>query len=257
MMSTSKQYNVVVSGRVLEGYELEHALTDFADKFKLGPEKARKLLESATPVSVKKGVDLNTANSYQKAIESTGLESTVEPCLNQSLSSDPTLQTVYNAPSAAVSQDVERMEFGGWLKVFQVLHIITLAFAVLAFIAGVGLSMLEEVSEELGAELLVGLIEVVPVLVFNLLILLVVKNRDKTTPRKISAYLNFKLIGTIAVYWLLNVFYYDHIELSAGEELGQSIGMLLSIGYCWAWIIYFKRSKRVAGYYCEPLSSVE
>ena len=67
----SNTYNVVLTGDLLDGYELSEVVAALAALFKLSPEKVELMLAHA-PKHIKTSVDEMTANKFKKAIEKAG-----------------------------------------------------------------------------------------------------------------------------------------------------------------------------------------
>jgi len=72
------QFNVVLSGTIAEGYDLESVVSSLAARFKIEVAKAAGLLKGR-PSVVKKGVDRATADQLCAAILKLGAQATVEP----------------------------------------------------------------------------------------------------------------------------------------------------------------------------------
>lgn len=70
---SNSQFDVIVTGKLLEGANLESATTALAQLFKITPERAAQLLSEA-PKVIKAGLDSATAEKYKAAIERLGLE---------------------------------------------------------------------------------------------------------------------------------------------------------------------------------------
>ena len=285
-MSLEDQFNVYITGEAIDGYDLASAQESFAAKFKLATEKMDRVFQSPMPFTIKKGIDSKSANAYLKAIHSMGLDAHIEavPALKVSVdtmtlvsqedhqkhldaapqvtasksydsvveakeTSGVALEVLYDAPDSALSEEDGQVRLGGWLRFFQVINVLSLAFATLLFFAGVILTVMEGFDQKGLIEVLVSLIESLPVIVFCVLILRMLSDRSEDVPRRISIYLNFKFLATIGVFWILTVFHYSEIEQPKEIALGRNIGMVLTMLYCWIWMFYFKRSKRVKEYY--------
>jgi hypothetical protein len=69
----NKKYNVVITGKVIDGYDLESVKRNVAEKFKI-PDKNIDRMFSGRPFVVKKNVDWNTARKYHGILKSAGAE---------------------------------------------------------------------------------------------------------------------------------------------------------------------------------------
>lgn len=74
----SAQFNVVISGTVAEGHDLNSVISSLAARFKIEVARAAALLKGQ-PSVVKKGVDRTTAEQLCAAIVQLGAQATVEP----------------------------------------------------------------------------------------------------------------------------------------------------------------------------------
>jgi uncharacterized protein (TIGR00266 family) len=74
----SAQFNVVLSGTVADGRDLNSVISSLAARFKIEVERAAGLLKGQ-PSVVKKGVDRATADNLCAAIVQLGAQATVEP----------------------------------------------------------------------------------------------------------------------------------------------------------------------------------
>ncbi|MES9993025.1 MAG: BPSS1780 family membrane protein [Candidatus Thiodiazotropha sp.] len=75
----SEVYKVVYTGELKPGTNQALIIALFSDKFKLGPEKAEKLIVSGRSATLKKDVDLEKAQKYQEALEKLGLIIELDP----------------------------------------------------------------------------------------------------------------------------------------------------------------------------------
>ncbi len=70
-------YSIILNGNVLDGFNAEESQDKLAKLFKVQPNVAKKML-SGNSVTVKKGVDLDVAEKYIKALESAGAKCHIE-----------------------------------------------------------------------------------------------------------------------------------------------------------------------------------
>jgi uncharacterized membrane protein/ribosomal protein L32 len=75
----SEVYKVIYTGKLKPGTERNRIVSLFSEKFKLGPEKAEKLIISGRPVTLKKDIDLEKAEKYQEALEKLGMIIELDP----------------------------------------------------------------------------------------------------------------------------------------------------------------------------------
>jgi uncharacterized membrane protein len=75
----SEVYKVIYTGKLKPGANQDRIIALFSDKFKLGPEKAEKLIISGRPVTLKKDIDLDKAEKYQESLEKLGLIIELDP----------------------------------------------------------------------------------------------------------------------------------------------------------------------------------
>lgn len=67
----SNQYDVILTGDLVDGFQLPEVIAALATLFNVPPERAKSMLEKA-PKAIKKGVDELTANKFKRAIEKAG-----------------------------------------------------------------------------------------------------------------------------------------------------------------------------------------
>ncbi len=75
----SEVYKVIYTGELKPGTDQAKIITLFSEKFKLGPEKAQKLIKSGRSATLKKDIDLEKATKYQEALEKLGLVIELDP----------------------------------------------------------------------------------------------------------------------------------------------------------------------------------
>lgn len=68
-----EHYQVIYTGQLRLGTEIEEAIADFCHRFKVSEEKAAKLLSSAREVVLKKSLEKQKAEKYLQALESVGM----------------------------------------------------------------------------------------------------------------------------------------------------------------------------------------
>ncbi|MES9814757.1 MAG: BPSS1780 family membrane protein [Candidatus Thiodiazotropha sp.] len=75
----SEVYKVIYTGKLKPGTNQDRVIALFSEKFKLGPDKAEKLIISGKPVTLKKDIDLEKAEKYQESLEKLGLIIELDP----------------------------------------------------------------------------------------------------------------------------------------------------------------------------------
>ncbi|HEY0683045.1 MAG TPA: TIGR00266 family protein [Steroidobacter sp.] len=100
----SAQFNVVLSGTVVDGHDLDSVIGSLAARFKLEMARAAGLLKGQ-PSVVKKGVDRATAEQLCAAIIQLGAQATVQPAAASAVASVPAASAPQpqQAPAAVAS----------------------------------------------------------------------------------------------------------------------------------------------------------
>lgn len=266
-MFRENRFNVYLTGETLNGKSFGLCLIIFCKKFNLSGVQAKKIRVAEMPFRVKNGVSHDKAKALADTINAIGLKTSIEPELVEvdkvispltmeeeksfgfSESKNLVKKSPHSTPESILLPDNKRASFGGWLRVFQVLNILALGLSVGLFIVGVVFSLLQHSVPEDGMLLLIGFIEILPVVIFNVLILRNVTKTKDSIPRKIRSFLNLKFTATMGVYWALYFLYYSNAEQSAEESIARLLGLVITMIYCWGWMFYFKKSKRVNDYY--------
>ncbi|MCG7903797.1 MAG: hypothetical protein JAY60_15400 [Candidatus Thiodiazotropha weberae] len=81
----SEVYQVIYSGKLQPYADESRLVMLFSEKFKLGQEKAQRLINGGRPIALKKDLDLEKALKFQESLEKLGMVITLDP--------DPDLQT--------------------------------------------------------------------------------------------------------------------------------------------------------------------
>jgi len=76
-MTDSATYNVVLSGNLVSGFEMEQVVNAFARLFKLPPEKASRIIGSQ--FVIKRDIGLQIARVYQEKLAFIGIETVLQP----------------------------------------------------------------------------------------------------------------------------------------------------------------------------------
>jgi uncharacterized membrane protein len=72
-------YKVIFTGELKPGTDQDRIIALFSEKFKLGPDRAKKLIVSGRSVTLKKDIDLEKAEKYQETLEKLGLIMELDP----------------------------------------------------------------------------------------------------------------------------------------------------------------------------------
>ncbi|MEJ2621179.1 MAG: BPSS1780 family membrane protein [Candidatus Thiodiazotropha sp.] len=75
----SADYQVIYSGKLQPSANQARLVALFDEKFKLGQEKAQRLISSGRPVTLKKDLDLDKAVKYKEALEKLGMVIHIDP----------------------------------------------------------------------------------------------------------------------------------------------------------------------------------
>jgi uncharacterized membrane protein len=75
----SESYQVVFTGELQAGMDAEQVIDRFSEKFKLERPKAEKVVSGGRPVVLKKGLDQQTAEKYQKVLQAIGMMVALAP----------------------------------------------------------------------------------------------------------------------------------------------------------------------------------
>ncbi|MCG7982507.1 MAG: hypothetical protein JAY90_07095 [Candidatus Thiodiazotropha lotti] len=75
----SEVYQVIYSGKLQPGADEARLVMLFSEKFKLGQEKAQRLIKSGRPITLKKDLDLEKALKYRESLEKLGMVITIDP----------------------------------------------------------------------------------------------------------------------------------------------------------------------------------
>ena len=75
----SESYQVVFTGELQTGMDAEQVIDRFSEKFKLERPKAEKVVSGGRPVVLKKGLDQQTAEKYQKVLQAIGMMVALAP----------------------------------------------------------------------------------------------------------------------------------------------------------------------------------
>jgi hypothetical protein len=75
----SADYQVIYSGKLQPSANQARLVALFTEKFKLGQEKAERLISGGTPVTLKKDLDLDKALKYKEALEKLGMIIHIDP----------------------------------------------------------------------------------------------------------------------------------------------------------------------------------
>ena len=152
---------------------------------------------------------------------------------------------VYETPKSEITSNEQYFHMGGWLRCFQVLNIISVVIFALIVLAVGGFAVMGYYTNDEIFDVAASFVESLPGIIFAVLILKYVSKKAPGTPAKINKFLECYVISTILIYAAL---YYLH---STEQITEKPISFWGSVIYAWIWITYFKKSKRVNGFYGE------
>ncbi|MFK7977878.1 MAG: hypothetical protein AB8C02_17230 [Halioglobus sp.] len=101
-MSSTETYNIVISGKLVAGKELDPAVTLFAETFKIARDKAEPYFQGE-PKLLRKNLDAKQAKAYESALANIGLEFEV-----QLIEAKPPLATMTLAMEEITDQSNEQ-----------------------------------------------------------------------------------------------------------------------------------------------------
>ena len=152
---------------------------------------------------------------------------------------------VYATPKAEVLAGDKFQTFGGWLRFYQALNIISITFIVLMTLMVGVFSAYGEYAEGELFEQMIAAIELIPDLLITVMILRIIKIKEKDIPTRIVKYLGYYVAASLVMY----AFVYYLFKTGVVEDKPMSFWG--SVIYFLIWRAYFNRSRRVEGYYGE------
>ncbi len=75
----SESYQVVFTGQLLPGKDVEQVIESFSEKFKLEQSKAKRVIQAGKSITLKKGLALEKAEKYLKVLEHLGMQVELNP----------------------------------------------------------------------------------------------------------------------------------------------------------------------------------
>lgn len=156
--------------------------------------------------------------------------------------SSQTLEMAYEAPSSELVEEGSS-SIGGWLRFFQVINILSVVMVGIVIMIVIGVGFLEGFETQEAIDILFSLPELIPSVIFSVLILRVLSVQSEETPFKISAYLKYNVSIAVLVFVFLMVLFFSEIISERPESL---LGSLI---YYYIWTSYFKKSVRVKEFY--------
>jgi hypothetical protein len=101
------KFNVVYTGQLQDGIEVDEFVTKFSGKFGVSEGKAREIAASTSDVSIKKDLDENKAKQYIKALESCGMVVRMDKVANKSALDGLSLEPIVEKPN---EDDIENQD---------------------------------------------------------------------------------------------------------------------------------------------------
>jgi len=133
--------------------------------------------------------------------------------------------------------------FGGWLRFYQIINIISLVIFGLFFLAGIAFSFLGYYESGESTDMIAALVESIPGLFISIVAIKLLTVKSPQTPNKMVKMLGYYVTATIVIYAVL---FYLHKTEQISEKPLSFWG---SVIYYYIWSSYFKKSKRVNGYF--------
>jgi len=150
---------------------------------------------------------------------------------------------VSDTTESEVPESSDKLGFGGWLRFFQVMNIISVVIVVLLLLLVASELLFDFLELGNDIEMYTLFIEVLIVLSYSTATLKILKIQNQTIPQTLNKYLTVYFIASMLMFGInLLLYYYDYLE-----EKPESISS--DIFYYLIWIFYFKKSKRVNEYY--------
>lgn len=152
---------------------------------------------------------------------------------------------LYETPKTNSLIDERLVSFGGWLRFYQVINIISVVFIGIVILAIVAFGFMEAYDDNEFSEAIIGIFEFLPDLIFSIAIIRILTTQNQGIPGKIVKYLGYYLAASLLAY---AVFYYL-FKIEVVTE--KPVSFFGSVFYYFIWSSYFKKSKRVKAYYGE------
>ncbi len=150
---------------------------------------------------------------------------------------------VYETPKAESLLDERLFAFGGWLRFYQVINILSIVFIGILILAIAGFEIMGAYEENELKDAFIGIFEFLPDLIFPIIIIRILKIKNEKIPDEIVKYLGYYVAASLLVY---GIFYY----LFKTDVIAEKpVSFLSSLIYYYIWSSYFKKSKRVKAYY--------
>jgi len=150
---------------------------------------------------------------------------------------------VYEAPQSEVVAMDKYTHIGGWLRFYQVINIISIVIFGAFFIAGIAFWFLGYYETGEHADMLAALVESIPGIFISIIAVKYLTMKAPETPNKMVKALGYYVTATILIYAVL---FYLHKTEQISEKPLSFWG---SVIYYYIWLSYFKKSKRVKGYF--------
>ena len=150
---------------------------------------------------------------------------------------------VYETPKAESLLDDRLYSFGGWLRFYQMINIISVVFVGVIVLAVAAFEIMGAYEENELKETFIYFFEFLPDFIIPIMILRILKIKDEKTPDQVVKFLGYY----VAVSLLLYGIYYYLFETNMVAE--KPVSFWSSVIYYFIWSSYFKKSKRVKAYY--------
>jgi len=153
------------------------------------------------------------------------------------------LKVVYDAPESDLSHDGDDVSIGGWLRFFQVVNVLSIVIGGLVLLGLSAMVILVGFDEEGIADVVAACAEMFPAILFSVLIVRVLGDRNENTPARVAQLLKYNFSAAAFVFIAVMALFFADV---VSEKPTSILGSLL---YYYIWTSYFKKSKRVNEYY--------
>ena len=149
----------------------------------------------------------------------------------------------YQTPNADIIPKSKFELFGGWLRFYQVLNILSIAMAALAFGLVIVFTAMGEYQPHEYVDTFSAFVEFLPELIISIIVVKMIKKREPEVPTKLVEYLGYYVAITFCVYIVMYILHQKEVLLEKPTSFWGSVIFYL------IWKSYFAKSKRVSVYY--------
>jgi len=152
-------------------------------------------------------------------------------------------ENIYERPKSESFPQSKFEFFGGWLRFYQILNVLSIIVLIVALGFLLFLSFTESFSNQNLIDFAMIGLESTPILLLSIFTLKILNKKEGEVPGKVKSYLDYYLSATVVIYVIL------YISFSKGQITEKPTPLLGDIIYYFIWTSYFKKSKRVKVYY--------